>query len=159
MSKSQAEQHKEKGNNDFKAGKYLSAIQHYTNAIDIVQDKAYYTNRAFCYLKIKQYKDCIRDCTYALQQDPKWAKAYARKAEALLRSSASAIMESSDIRVIRCLPSSLRMTTSNCWALAQPPASTAPSIPKPISGRIHVGMAKGGTVGTACFFQLTMVPS
>lgn len=84
MSKSQAEQYKEKGNNDFKAGKYQSAIQHYTSAIDIVQDKAYYTNRAFCYLKLKLYKDCIRDCTYALQQDPKWAKAYARKAEALL---------------------------------------------------------------------------
>ena len=81
---SQAEQHKEKGNNDFKVGKYTSAIQHYTNALDIVQDKAYYTNRAFCYLKLKKHKECIRDCTYALQQDPKWAKAYARKAEALL---------------------------------------------------------------------------
>jgi len=82
---SQAEKYKEKGNSEFKAGRYDAAITHYTSAIELKEDKAYYTNRAFCWFKLKKYQCCIDDCTFAINVDAKWAKAYARKAEALLK--------------------------------------------------------------------------
>ena len=46
---------KELGNEEFKEGNFFSAIQHYTEALMIKQDKLLYTNRAACLIKIKKY--------------------------------------------------------------------------------------------------------
>ena len=79
-----AEVLKKKGNTEFQNGNYIAALQSYTSAIDLVEDKTFYSNRAFCYLKLKKYKQCMNDCTQALTIDPNFAKAWGRRGEASL---------------------------------------------------------------------------
>ena len=43
----------------------------------------YYANRANAYLELKHYHKCIDDCNMAINIEPKYSKAYYRKAKAL----------------------------------------------------------------------------
>ena len=43
-------------------------------------------NLAACYLKMKQFSDCIRACDYSLKIDPKSPKAYYRRAHARIEN-------------------------------------------------------------------------
>jgi tetratricopeptide (TPR) repeat protein len=83
--KEKAETLKKQGNTQFQAGKYIEALQSYTSAIELVDDdKTFYSNRAFCYIKLKKYKKCMLDCTKAIELDQNFAKAWARRGEAEL---------------------------------------------------------------------------
>ncbi len=59
---SEAESHKEKGNNFFKEKKYDEAIAEYTKAIETCPNSVYYSNRAICNLNIENYGDSLNDC-------------------------------------------------------------------------------------------------
>jgi import receptor subunit TOM70 len=74
---------KTKGNTDYAAKKYESAIVGYTQAIKFYsEDPVFYANRAACYLSIGRYHDCIRDCDEALKRDSVYIKALNRRAAA-----------------------------------------------------------------------------
>lgn len=83
-----AQEWKEKGNEEFNKGNWSEAVNHYTNALKLInEDNAekavYYKNRAAAYLKLCDYEKVIKDCDNALKiccNDP---KALFRRCQAL----------------------------------------------------------------------------
>ncbi|NXW01178.1 TTC12 protein, partial [Fregetta grallaria] len=68
---------KEKGNDAFRKGDYVIAIQRYTEGLEKLKDKQeLYTNRAQAYLKMHEYEKAIGDCEWALKCNGKYVKAY-----------------------------------------------------------------------------------
>ncbi|PKU43776.1 tetratricopeptide repeat protein 12 [Limosa lapponica baueri] len=68
---------KEKGNDAFRKGDYVIAIQRYTEGLEKLKDKQeLYTNRAQAYLKMQEYVKAIGDCEWALKCNEKCIKAY-----------------------------------------------------------------------------------
>ncbi|KFP38851.1 Mitochondrial import receptor subunit TOM34, partial [Chlamydotis macqueenii] len=74
---------KEEGNELVKKGNHKKAVEKYSESLKLNQECATYTNRALCYLALKQYKEAVQDCTEALKLDPKNVKALYRRAQAL----------------------------------------------------------------------------
>lgn len=82
------ERTKEEGNTLFKTGQFQSAIERYGQALEIDPtnrntNSKILQNRALCYIKIKDHKPAIADCTRALELDPSYTKARKTKAKAL----------------------------------------------------------------------------
>lgn len=73
---------KQEGNELVKKGNHKKAIEKYSESLKLNQECATYTNRALCYLSLKQYKEAIQDCTEALELDAKNIKAFYRRAQA-----------------------------------------------------------------------------
>ncbi|NXY69904.1 TTC12 protein, partial [Glareola pratincola] len=68
---------KEKGNDAFRKGDYIIAIQRYTEGLEKLKDKQeLYTNRAQAYLKMQECEKAISDCQWALKCNEKCIKAY-----------------------------------------------------------------------------------
>ncbi|KAI9246852.1 Metallo-dependent phosphatase-like protein [Sporodiniella umbellata] len=78
-----AEIFKNEANVFFKEKNFPEAIKKYTEAIEL-NDKvaSYYTNRAFCHLKMESYGYAIADSDKALHVDPAFTKANYRRASA-----------------------------------------------------------------------------
>ncbi|NWX18410.1 TOM34 protein, partial [Aegotheles bennettii] len=74
---------KEEGNELVKKGNHKKAAEKYSESLKLNQECATYTNRALCFLALKQYKEAVQDCTEALRLDPKNIKALYRRAQAL----------------------------------------------------------------------------
>uniref|UniRef100_A0A8D0ENL7 Mitochondrial import receptor subunit TOM34 n=1 Tax=Strix occidentalis caurina TaxID=311401 RepID=A0A8D0ENL7_STROC len=74
---------KEEGNELVKKGNHKKAVEKYSESLKLNQECATYTNRALCYLALKQYKEAVQDCSEALRLDPKNVKALYRRAQAL----------------------------------------------------------------------------
>ncbi|KFO12444.1 Mitochondrial import receptor subunit TOM34, partial [Balearica regulorum gibbericeps] len=74
---------KEEGNELVKKGNHKKAVEKYSESLKLNQECATYTNRALCYLNLKQYKEAVQDCTEALRLDPTNVKALYRRAQAL----------------------------------------------------------------------------
>ncbi|EGD78727.1 serine/threonine-protein phosphatase 5 [Salpingoeca rosetta] len=78
-----AEEAKAKGNECFKKKQFHEAIEHYTAAIELDPSvPAYYTNRAFAYIKTEGFGAALEDADSALRRNPKFVKAYYRRATA-----------------------------------------------------------------------------
>ena len=86
---------KDKGNQLFKQGDYVGAISAYSVGLDAKTKDlntpsnrasciALRTNRALCFLLLKQFDECYKDCTAALTLDPKCFKALYRRAKVCL---------------------------------------------------------------------------
>mmetsp|Transcript_32618 Transcript_32618/g.29486 ORF Transcript_32618/g.29486 Transcript_32618/m.29486 type:complete len:283 (-) Transcript_32618:321-1169(-) len=80
------EEAKEKGNDAFKTGNLVKAVEFYTEGIEtdplnrnIVS--AMYANRAAAYKKLKKYEDALKDCDEAIKLNSQYAKAYLRRGE------------------------------------------------------------------------------
>ncbi|CAF0754743.1 unnamed protein product [Brachionus calyciflorus] len=79
----EANELKEKGNEEFKCKNYEKAIEFYTEAIQKVKDiPVIYTNRAQSYNLIGKYDEAISDCNWALRIDEKCTKALIHKGKA-----------------------------------------------------------------------------
>ncbi|XP_015273513.1 PREDICTED: mitochondrial import receptor subunit TOM34 [Gekko japonicus] len=79
----QANKLKLEGNELVKKGNYKKAIEKYTESLKLHKlECTTYTNRALCYLNLKQYKQAIQDCSEALKLDAKNVKAFYRRAQA-----------------------------------------------------------------------------
>lgn len=79
---------KEEGNVDFKAGRFQSAVQKYTAALEVDPSNKSINakllqNRAQCKIKLKQYGEAIADSERAVSLDPGYTKARKTKATAL----------------------------------------------------------------------------
>ncbi|RLV98732.1 hypothetical protein DV515_00010378 [Chloebia gouldiae] len=74
---------KEEGNEFVKKGNHKKAVEKYSESLKLNKECATYTNRALCFLTLKQYKEAAQDCTEALKLDPKNVKALYRRAQAL----------------------------------------------------------------------------
>lgn len=78
-----AEKLKEEANALFSTKKYDLAIDKYSEAISYnPKVPAYYTNRAYCYIRTECFGYAIRDANKALELDGKFVKAYYRRAVA-----------------------------------------------------------------------------
>ncbi|OAD68982.1 hypothetical protein PHYBLDRAFT_127325 [Phycomyces blakesleeanus NRRL 1555(-)] len=81
--KAQAEKIKGEANALFAAKHYKEAIEKYSAAIDLNPNvAAYFSNRAFCHLKLESYGYVISDADAALALDPNFTKANYRRATA-----------------------------------------------------------------------------
>ncbi|KAI9340694.1 serine/threonine-protein phosphatase 5 [Zopfochytrium polystomum] len=79
--KAKAEAAKERANKLFAAKQYTEAIDLYTEAISYdPKNPAYYSNRAFAYIRSEFYGAAIQDAESAISLDPKYIKAYYRRA-------------------------------------------------------------------------------
>jgi len=80
---------KEEGNNLFKRKQYLEAIDVYTEALEYAPEtetfkanKAIFlNNRAACLLHLDRTEDALDDCSDAIELDPRYIKAYMRRAK------------------------------------------------------------------------------
>lgn len=100
-----AQELKEKGNKSFSSKDYAQAIEYYSEAIttylnppprdpnDVFgflpsiptpPDAVLYSNRALCYLHLKQYDRVVDDCSNAIELDPNAVKAFWRRADAYI---------------------------------------------------------------------------
>jgi tetratricopeptide (TPR) repeat protein len=78
---------KDAGNKQFASGNFEEAVKQYTMAIEITIEQPnhiYFANRANAYLEMANFEECIKDCDQAIKIDPTFAKAYYRKAKALV---------------------------------------------------------------------------
>lgn len=74
---------KEEGNALVKKGEHKKAIEKYTQSLKHnPAEITTYTNRALCYLSVKQYREAVRDCDEALVNDGRNIKALYRRAQA-----------------------------------------------------------------------------
>ncbi|CAF0902489.1 unnamed protein product, partial [Didymodactylos carnosus] len=85
---------REQGNQAFKEGNYMKAIDRYTEAINIFDSAnkenkdniaKCYSNRSQCYINIAQYEDAVDDATKALEYTPADTKSLYRRANAFER--------------------------------------------------------------------------
>eukprot|EP00755_Sulcionema_specki_P013025 Sspe_Gene.52899::Locus_29285_Transcript_1_1_Confidence_1.000_Length_1913::g.52899::m.52899/K09527/DNAJC7; DnaJ homolog subfamily C member 7 len=79
---------REKGNEEYRQGKYQEAINTYTAAAELHKDKVTLGNRSQAHFKLNtvvSLQHCIDDSNAALELDPKFSKGYFRAANALLK--------------------------------------------------------------------------
>ena len=75
-----AEEEKELGNEFFKKGDFVSAVKHYTEAINRnPDDPKLYSNRAACYTKLAAFDLGLKDCDMCTKLDDKFIKGWVRK--------------------------------------------------------------------------------
>ncbi|KAI8338341.1 Metallo-dependent phosphatase-like protein [Chlamydoabsidia padenii] len=80
--KVKAEQIKAEANALFAEKRFTEAIEKYSAAIELNPVSTYYSNRAFCHLKLESYGYAITDAESALALDPSLTKANYRRATA-----------------------------------------------------------------------------
>jgi len=79
---------KESGNKYFKKGDYEKAIECYTQAIELCTEdniselSTYYQNRAAAWEQLKDWANVVKDCTFAIEKNPRYTKALHRRAKA-----------------------------------------------------------------------------
>lgn len=78
-----AEQHKIKGNDLFQGGKFVDALKEYDEAVKRdPTNKALYSNRSACLLKLMDPVRALKDAEYCIKLDGKFVKGWARKGTA-----------------------------------------------------------------------------
>ncbi|CAH8863313.1 unnamed protein product [Trichobilharzia szidati] len=77
-----AEREKDKGNECFKSGDFVEALNYYKRSLIIYETSAVYNNRALVYLRQKQWNLAVNDCTKVLKSEPDNLKALFRRGQA-----------------------------------------------------------------------------
>lgn len=96
---------KEEGNALVKKGEHQKAVDKYTQSLKHnPTEVTTYTNRALCYLSLKQPKDAVRDCDKALWYDSSNVKALYRRAQAHRQLKDNKACEEDLIRLLKVEP-------------------------------------------------------
>jgi DnaJ family protein C protein 7 len=82
---------KTEGNTEYKAGRWQSAVDKYTGALEVDPtnkgtNSKLLQNRALCRVQLKDYSGAIEDCESALKLEPSYTKAKKTKANAMGQS-------------------------------------------------------------------------
>lgn len=78
-----AEEYKELGNEAFAKKEYSTAIEHYTNAINVDESNhVYYSNRSACHAGNSQWQEATKDAQECIRISPTFIKGYYRLAAA-----------------------------------------------------------------------------
>jgi stress-induced-phosphoprotein 1 len=76
-----AEELRQKGNELFKEGKWVDAINEYTEGLRRdPENHLIYSNRGATYIKVMDFGSALRDCETCIKLKPEFPRAYARKA-------------------------------------------------------------------------------
>ena len=76
-----AEEHNNKANELYKAGKFPEALKEYNESIKRnPNNPKYYSNRSACYTKLMEFPYACKDCDKAIELDSNYLKAYQKKA-------------------------------------------------------------------------------
>jgi len=79
----EAEKARELGNQKFKEADWPGAVEAYTEMTKRApEDPRGYSNRAAALIKLMTFPSAVNDCDTAIQKDPKFIRAYLRKAQA-----------------------------------------------------------------------------
>lgn len=79
-----SEEERNRGNDLFKAGKFVEAVSAFAEAIKRnPAEPRGYTNRASALIKLAALPEALKDCEEAIKVDPAFTKAYIRKANVL----------------------------------------------------------------------------
>uniref|UniRef100_A0A7S0J1D4 STI1 domain-containing protein n=1 Tax=Calcidiscus leptoporus TaxID=127549 RepID=A0A7S0J1D4_9EUKA len=78
-----ADAEKALGNEQFKAGNYPQAIEHFSKAIGISPNHVLYSNRSACHAALGDYDQALRDAEQCIALKADWGKGYGRKGAAL----------------------------------------------------------------------------
>jgi stress-induced-phosphoprotein 1 len=90
--KAKAQKQKEAGNAAYKKKDFDTAIQHYTNALELDdEDISFLTNRAAVYLEMGKYEECIKDCDKAVERGRELRSDYKMVSRALTRKGTSLV--------------------------------------------------------------------
>mmetsp|Transcript_11027 Transcript_11027/g.23199 ORF Transcript_11027/g.23199 Transcript_11027/m.23199 type:complete len:771 (+) Transcript_11027:70-2382(+) len=82
--KERAQEHKAAGNEAFTAGEWLSAVEHFTKAIqEDPSDKVFFSNRSAANLKLLRTADAVEDARVCTSLAKDWAKGFSRLGAAL----------------------------------------------------------------------------
>jgi import receptor subunit TOM70 len=76
----QALEAKTLGNQLYSQKKFEEAAEQYTKAISLSPTAIFYCNRAACYSNLQKFELALQDCNDAIRLDPKYAKAFHRRA-------------------------------------------------------------------------------
>lgn len=83
ISPEEAEKARELGGQKFKEGDWPGAVEAYTEMTKRAPDDPRgYSNRATALIKLMTFPSAVQDCDTAISKDPKFIKAYIRKAQA-----------------------------------------------------------------------------
>lgn len=75
---------KNKGNEEFSAGKFVDAVNSFSKAIELDgENNVLFSNRSACYAAMHKYKDALDDADKCISIKPDWAKGYVRRGAAL----------------------------------------------------------------------------
>lgn len=85
MATKQAEEMKNKGNEEYKKGNHAKAIEYYTYATELdPNNSVMFTNRSNAYWQMKNWDKSARDARKAIEKDPNNVKAHYRLGMALI---------------------------------------------------------------------------
>ncbi|XP_067154552.1 tetratricopeptide repeat protein 31 [Apteryx mantelli] len=72
------------GNEAAQNGRYAEAVQAFTEAVKLnPREHRLFGNRSYCYEKLQQYEEALRDAQVSLGLQPKWPKGFFRMGKAL----------------------------------------------------------------------------
>ncbi|XP_066853061.1 tetratricopeptide repeat protein 31 isoform X2 [Anser cygnoides] len=116
------------GNEAAQEGHYVEAVQAFTEAVKLnPREHRLFGNRSYCYEKLQQYEEALRDAQMSLSLQPNWPKGFFRKGKALrgLKRYAEAVRTFEELLRLDGAHADAAAQLQACRALLQSSAHTA----------------------------------
>ncbi|XP_035170354.1 tetratricopeptide repeat protein 31-like isoform X2 [Oxyura jamaicensis] len=116
------------GNEAAQEGRYAEAVQAFTEAVKLnPREHRLFGNRSYCYEKLQQYEEALRDALMSLSLQPNWPKGFFRKGKALrgLKRYAEAVRTFEELLRLDGAHADAAAQLQACRALLQSSAHTA----------------------------------
>ncbi|XP_064360037.1 tetratricopeptide repeat protein 31 isoform X3 [Dromaius novaehollandiae] len=120
------------GNEAAQSGRYAEAVQAFTEAVKLnPREYRLFGNRSYCYEKLQQYEEALRDAQVSLSLQPTWPKGFFRKGKALrgLKRYAEAVSTFEELLRLDGSYADAAAQLQDCRALLQQTGSGSASSP------------------------------
>ncbi|NXE58122.1 TTC31 protein, partial [Casuarius casuarius] len=120
------------GNEAAQSGRYAEAVQAFTEAAKLnPREYRLFGNRSYCYEKLQQYEEALRDAQVSLSLQPTWPKGFFRKGKALrgLKRYAEAVSTFEELLRLDGSYADAAAQLQDCRALLQQTGSSGASSP------------------------------